>query len=40
MALLSRDYLTEATRIKQQVCYLELADQSGFQDAFLGNLNF
>lgn len=40
MALLSRDYLGEAVRIKQQVRTLELANQPDFQDVFLGNLNF
>lgn len=40
MVLSSIDYLGEATRIKQQVVYLELANQSDFQDVFLGNLNF
>lgn len=40
MALLSGEYLEEAARIKQQVHYIELANQPEFQNVFLGNLNF
>ncbi len=40
MALMSSDRLQEASKIKKMVTYVELANQSDFQERFLRNLNF
>lgn len=40
LALMSTDIINEASKLKNKVAYIELADQADFQDVFLNNLNF
>lgn len=39
LALMSTDSINEASKLKNKVAYIELADQTDFQDAFLNNLS-